>query len=74
MKSLLVRRKHVDLSHALSAMSDPAIPARDAMIMWRKAQRRANPPTKELLSQIREGWQRRKVAAGNGCSGAHRRP
>ena len=74
MKSLLVKRKHVDLSHALSAMSDPAIPARDAMIMWRKALRRANQPTKELLSQIREGWQRRKVAAGNGCSAAHRRP
>ena len=42
------------MSHAISALSDPAIATRDAMIMWRKAQRRANPPTKELLSQIRE--------------------
>jgi hypothetical protein len=62
-KSSLVRRKHVDLSHALTAISDPAIPTRDAMIMWRKALRRANQPTKELLGHIREEWQRRKVSS-----------
>jgi hypothetical protein len=51
MKSLLVRRKHVDLDHALTAMSDPTIPTRDTMMMWRKASRRADGPTKELLSR-----------------------
>ena len=49
MKSLLVRRKHVNLNDALTAMSDPTIPRRDAVIMWRKALRRANAPTKELI-------------------------
>jgi hypothetical protein len=49
MKSPLVRRKHVDLAHALTAMSDPTIPARDAVAMWRKALRRVDAPTKEVL-------------------------
>ena len=52
MKSLLVRRKHVDLDHALTAMSDPTIPTRDTVMMWRKALRRADGPTKELLSRV----------------------
>jgi hypothetical protein len=52
MKSLLVRRKHVDLDHALTAMSDPTIPARDAVTMWRKALRRADAPTKEVLRKV----------------------
>jgi hypothetical protein len=52
MKSLLVRRKHVDLDIALTAMSDPTIPTRDALMMWRKALRRANRPTKELLGRV----------------------
>jgi hypothetical protein len=51
MESLLVRRKHVDLDHALTAMSDPTIP-RDTVMMWRKALRRADGPTKELLSRV----------------------
>jgi hypothetical protein len=50
-KSLLVRRKHIDLDLALAAMSDPTIPTRDALMMWRKALRRADRPTKELLSR-----------------------
>jgi hypothetical protein len=45
----LVRRKHVNLSDALTAMSDSTIPRRDAMMMWRKALRRADAPTKELI-------------------------
>ena len=49
MKSLLVRRKHVNLNDALTAMSDPTIPRRDAVMMWRKALRRADGPTKELI-------------------------
>ena len=52
MKSLLVRRKHVSLDDALTAMSDPTIPRRDAVIMWRKALRRADAPTKELLGRV----------------------
>jgi hypothetical protein len=52
MKSLLVRRKHIDLNLALTAMSDPTIPTRDAVMMWRKALRRADLPTKELLSRV----------------------
>jgi hypothetical protein len=60
MKSLLIRRKHVDLNQALTAMSDPNIPAREAMVMWRKALRRADKPTKELLSTIRHNFQSKK--------------
>ena len=52
MKSLLVRRKHIDLDLALTAMSDPTIPTRDALMMWRKALRRADQPTKELLRRV----------------------
>ena len=49
MKSPFIKRKHVDLGQALTAMSDPTIPTRDAMVMWRKALRRANKRTQELL-------------------------
>ena len=52
MKSPLVRRKHFDLDHALSAMSDPTIPTRDTVMMWRKALRRADGPTKDLLNRV----------------------
>jgi hypothetical protein len=52
MKSLLVRRRHVSLDQALTAMSDTTIPRKDAVIMWRKALRRADAPTKELLSRV----------------------
>jgi hypothetical protein len=45
--ALLVRRKHVDLSNAINAMSDPAIPTRDAMIMWRNMWRQPNLLTPE---------------------------
>jgi hypothetical protein len=43
------QKKHIDLGQALTALSDPTIPTRDAMVMWRKALRRANQRTKELL-------------------------
>jgi hypothetical protein len=52
MKSSMVRRRHVDLDDALTAMSDPDIPIRDAVVMWRKALRRADAPTRALLSQV----------------------
>jgi hypothetical protein len=49
MKSAFIRRKHVDLAEAISAMSDPTISMRDAMMIWRKALRRVDGRTKELL-------------------------
>jgi hypothetical protein len=52
MKNLLVRSKHIDLDHALTVLSDPNIPTRDAVVMWRKALRRVDGPTKELLSRV----------------------
>lgn len=51
MKSLLTRRRHVGLDDALIAMSDPEISIRDAIIMWRKALRRTQGPTKRLLTE-----------------------
>jgi hypothetical protein len=53
MKSSIIRRKHFDIDDALDAMSDPSVPARDAVLMWRKALRRANGQTKELLGKAR---------------------
>jgi hypothetical protein len=49
MKSLLIRRKHITLGQALAAMSDPTIPPKESLVMWRKALRRADGRTKELL-------------------------
>jgi hypothetical protein len=62
MKSPFVRRKHVDLGQALTAISDPTIPTRDAMVMWRKALRRANHRTKELLDVARLHSKKRRVS------------
>ena len=62
MKSPFVRRKHVDLGQALTAISDPTIPTRDAMVMWRKALRRANQRTKELLDVARLHSKKRRVS------------
>ena len=49
MKSLLARRKHINLNDVLTAISDSTIPRRDAVMMWRRALRRAGGPTKELI-------------------------
>ena len=54
MKSLLVRRKHVDLHQVLTALSDPNLPAKDAMVMWRKALRRTDDATQGIAKQGRE--------------------
>lgn len=62
MKSLSVRRKHIDLDQALTAMSDPSISPRDALVMWRKALRRANGPTKELLSRVAQFRAKKKTS------------
>ena len=53
MKSMLVRRKHINLGQALTAMSDPNIPRRDAVIMWRKALRRVDRRTNEILTEAK---------------------
>jgi hypothetical protein len=52
MKSSLARRKHINLSQALTAISDVSVPTRDAMLMWRKALRRADPDTKALPERV----------------------
>jgi hypothetical protein len=49
MRSLVARRKHVDLMQAIAAFYDPNTPTRDAVVLWRKAMRRADKETKELL-------------------------
>jgi hypothetical protein len=54
MRSLIARRKHVDLMQVITAFYDPNTPTRDAVVLWRKAIRRADKETKELLlSMIR---------------------
>ena len=42
MRSLITRRKHVDLTQAIAAFYDPNTPIRDAVVLWRKALRRAD--------------------------------
>ena len=59
MRSLIARRKHVGLTQAIAAFYDPNMPTRDAVMLWRKALRRADKETKKLLlsmlRQVREG-------------------
>jgi len=49
MRSLIARRKHVDLTRAIAAFYDPNTPTRDAVALWRKALRRADKDMKDLL-------------------------
>ena len=49
MRSLIARRKHVDLTQAIAAFYDPNTPTRDAVALWRKALRRADKDMKDLL-------------------------
>jgi hypothetical protein len=59
MKSPIARRKHVDLKQAIAAFYDANTPTRDAVMLWRKAIRRADKETKELLlSMIRRAKDR----------------
>ena len=59
MRSLIARRKHVDLTQAIAAFYDPNMPTRYAVTLWRKALRRADKETKKLLlsmlRQVTEG-------------------
>ena len=64
MKSVFVRRKHIDLNLALNAMSDPTVSRRDAVTMWRKAIRRADGPTKELLTSVAKLYPKKFRAKG----------
>jgi hypothetical protein len=65
MRSLIARRKHVDLTQAVAAFYDPNMPTRDAVVLWRKAVRRADKETKKLLlsrsGNLRKGTRRRIV-------------
>jgi hypothetical protein len=55
MRSPIARRKHVDLTQAVAAFYDPNTPTRDAVVLWRKALRRADKETKMLLlSMVRQ--------------------
>jgi hypothetical protein len=55
MRSLIARRKHIDLTQAVAAFYDPNMPTRDAVVLWRKAVRRADKETKKLLlSMVRQ--------------------
>jgi hypothetical protein len=54
-RSLIARRKHIDLTQAVAAFYDPNMPTRDAVVLWRKAVRRADKETKKLLlSMVRQ--------------------
>jgi hypothetical protein len=52
MRSLIARRKHVDLIQAITAFYDPNTPTRDAVALWRKALRRADKEAKNLLLSV----------------------
>jgi len=52
MRSLITRRKHVDLRQAIAAFYDPNTPTRDAVVLWRKALRRADKETRVLLQSM----------------------
>jgi hypothetical protein len=55
MRRLIARRKHVDLTQAIAAFYDTNMPVRDAVLLWRKALRRADSETKKLLlSRVRQ--------------------
>jgi len=68
MRSLIARRKHVDLTQAIAAFYDPNTPTRDAVALWRKALRRADKDMKDLLlsmaRQAKGKENRRKLVSG----------
>jgi hypothetical protein len=60
MRSLIARRKHVDLTQAIAAFYDPNTPTRDAVALWRKALRRADKDMKDLpLSMARQAKEKK---------------
>jgi hypothetical protein len=64
MRSLIARRKHVALTQSIAAFYDPNMPTRDAVMLWRKALRRADKETKKLLlSMVRQVRERKTDGA-----------
>jgi hypothetical protein len=63
MRSSVARRKHVDLTQAVTAFYDPNTPTRDAVVLWRKALRRANAETKKQLLSIFQQLKEKKPTA-----------
>jgi hypothetical protein len=61
MRSPIARRKHVDLTQAVAAFYDPNMPTRDAVVLWRKAIRRADKETKELLLAMVRQFKEKKT-------------
>jgi hypothetical protein len=61
MRSPIARRKHVDLTQAIAAFYDPNMPTRDAVMLWRKALRRADEETKKLLLSMVQRVRERKT-------------
>jgi hypothetical protein len=61
MRSLITRRKHVDLTQAIAAFYDPNTPTRDAVVLWRKALRRGDKETRMLLLSLVRQFRKRET-------------
>jgi hypothetical protein len=61
MRSLITRRKHVDLRQAVAAFYDPNTPTRDAVVLWRKALRRADKETRVLLQSMARQFKKKEA-------------
>jgi len=61
MRSLITRRKHVDLTQAIAASYDPNTPTRDAVVLWRKALRRADKETRVLLQSMARQFKKKEA-------------
>ena len=70
MRSLIARRKHVDLTQAIAAFYDPDTPTRDAVALWRKALRRADKGTKSVLLSMARQAKEKKSSSNNSNNGS----
>ena len=61
MRSLITRRKHVGLTQAIAAFYDPNTPTRDAVVLWRKALRRADKETRVLLQSMARQFKKKEA-------------
>jgi hypothetical protein len=61
MRNLITRRKHVDLTQAIAAFYDPNTPTRDAVVLWRKALRRADKETRVLLQTMARQFKKKET-------------
>ena len=62
MRSLIVRRKHIDLTQAIAAFYDSNTPTRAAVVLWRKALSRAVKVTKKLLVSMARQLEEKETA------------